>query len=285
MGRLTRTLTRTLLAIGIAVSCAFVPGSEALAKRQSQKAQRSEAVRFPVSLQPPSIAAWMRAFVWEVVDLRGWSRFFVDTSAPRLALGQSVGMPYRGALVGAIELPDHHAYHRRHPKRVYATSSTVEHLQAVIASVHENHPHLHRLAVGDLSAKQGGKLGGHRSHQSGRDVDLGFYFRERPWIYPYKFAEPTARNLHFRATWNLIKALADTADAPDGVDYILLDYGVQRLLYIWVMQQDDLRDDVERILQYPRGSRAEVGIVRHYPKHANHLHVRFKCPPKDMLCV
>ncbi len=31
------------------------------------------------------------------------------------------------------------------------------------------------LFVGDMSAKKGGYLPGHNSHQSGRDADVGFY--------------------------------------------------------------------------------------------------------------
>ncbi len=34
------------------------------------------------------------------------------------------------------------------------------------------------LLVGDLSAEPGGPLSGHRSHQSGRDADVGFYVRD-----------------------------------------------------------------------------------------------------------
>jgi murein endopeptidase len=286
-GRPSRILSRAVMAVGVVALLGLAPAGDASAKRRGAKTHAFERVRWPASLSSPSLAAWVRSFIWEFVHLKGWSSIFTSTSeaGSALGLGQSVGKPYRGTLVGAVALPEHHAYHRRHPKRIYGTTSTVRHLQTAIETVHETFPNLHRLAVGDLSAREGGKLGGHRSHQSGRDVDLGFYFRQRPWIYPFKFAQPTARNLHFRATWALIKALADTSDEPDGVDYILLDYDVQRLLYIWAMQQDDLRDDVERILQYPRGRMREVGIVRHFPKHANHLHVRFKCPPQDMLCI
>ena len=287
--RPTRLRSRVLLATGFAAALAVAPSAEVSAGRQGERAKTIERVRWPASLQPPSFASWVRSALWELVDVKGWSRFFVETSeglGVRLAVGQSVGKPYSGALVAGAEFPDHDAWHRRHPKRIYATSSTVEHVRRAIETVHVQYPNLHRLSVGDLSARHGGKLGGHRSHQSGRDVDLGFYFRERPFVYPFKFAEATARNLNFRATWALIKALADTSDEPDGVDYILLDYSVQKLLYIWGMQQDAaLREEMERILQYPRGRQAEVGIVRHYPKHANHLHVRFKCPPQDMLCV
>lgn len=34
------------------------------------------------------------------------------------------------------------------------------------------------LAVGDISSANGGQLGGHASHQTGRDVDIGFYMTE-----------------------------------------------------------------------------------------------------------
>ncbi|MCM2303565.1 MAG: penicillin-insensitive murein endopeptidase [Elusimicrobia bacterium] len=34
------------------------------------------------------------------------------------------------------------------------------------------------LAVGDISSASGGQLGGHASHQTGRDVDIGFYMTE-----------------------------------------------------------------------------------------------------------
>jgi penicillin-insensitive murein endopeptidase len=45
------------------------------------------------------------------------------------------------------------------------------------------------LTVGDLSAREGGPLPGHHSHQSGRDVDLGFYTRNDRgrYVVPDKF--------------------------------------------------------------------------------------------------
>ena len=33
---------------------------------------------------------------------------------------------------------------------------------------------------------------------------------------------------------------------------------------------------VAALLQYPRGKDKQVGLVRHWPNHADHLHVRFK---------
>ena len=41
------------------------------------------------------------------------------------------------------------------------------------AAVRARFPTVHTLAIGDLSVKQGGAITQHRSHQSGRDVDIG----------------------------------------------------------------------------------------------------------------
>ncbi|NJL71575.1 MAG: hypothetical protein HC888_08140, partial [Candidatus Competibacteraceae bacterium] len=38
------------------------------------------------------------------------------------------------------------------------------------------------------------------------------------------------------------------------------------------------------VFQYPDGEFAKHGLVRHEPKHADHLHVRFACVPDDAHC-
>ena len=35
-------------------------------------------------------------------------------------------------------------------------------------------------------------------------------------------------------------------------------------------------EDLEHLFQYPRGKDVPVGLIRHWPNHANHVHVRFK---------
>jgi murein endopeptidase len=160
----------------------------------------------------------------------------------------------------------------------------VSHIQASIEHVRQRFPRVHRVAVGDLSAKFGGLLSGHFSHQSGRDVDLGLYYRKRPLEYPQRFTRASGDNLHFRATWALLEALAATISDPEGVEWILLDYRVQRTLYSWLQRHGVNREALGRMFQYPHGPDAKVGLVRHFPGHDNHLHVRFKCPATDQYC-
>jgi murein endopeptidase len=208
-----------------------------------------------------------------------------DDAAPDVgAMGQSVGSARGGALYGGTRLPPGDGYFIRHPNRVYGTSGTVRHLVAAIEASRSGFSRLHRLSVGDLSGEVGGLLPGHLSHQSGRDVDLGLYYRERPPNYPKQFAVATRENLHMRATWALLEALCATADEPEGVEWILLDYRVQRILFEFARARRISASTLERVFQYPRGPTAEVGIVRHFPGHEDHVHVRFKCSTADVYC-
>jgi murein endopeptidase len=160
----------------------------------------------------------------------------------------------------------------------------VAHLRNAILAVRGDHPRLHTLAIGDLSAQTGGSITEHRSHQSGRDVDVGFFYKRKPAVYPAEFARATAANLNRAATWDLLVAFARTADDNDGVQAIFLDYDVQGLLFDWALDRGVDEGYLDRLFQYPDGKHGGSGLVRHEPHHDDHFHVRFKCPPRDQTC-
>jgi murein endopeptidase len=134
---------------------------------------------------------------------------------------------------------------------------------------------VHTLAIGDLSARRGGKIADHQSHQSGLDVDVGFYFHHVPDGYPDRFVAANA-DLDLAATWALLTAFIRTADLDTGVQTIFLDYDVQARLHAYARQRGTPDADLAMIFQYPRGKDALAGLVRHWPSHADHMHVRFK---------
>ena len=204
---------------------------------------------------------------------RKWSTS--DTPEP----SESVGEPWNGALFGGEAMPSGEGYEIRRPNRSYGAPYVIEHLRDVIAEVRALYPNVHTLAIGDLSAKQGGKLGGHLSHQSGLDVDVGLYFKHLPKGYPDAFA-PASDDLDLEATWALLTALGRTADLDTGVHMIFFDYEAQGRLYRWAKAHGTPAEDLDFLLQYPRGKDATEGLVRHWPHHADHFHVRFK-PKRD----
>jgi hypothetical protein len=179
-----------------------------------------------------------------------------------------------GVTIGE-RLPGDEGYRIRRPTRAYGASHVIDHLRSAVAVVRALYPDVHTLAIGDLSAEHGGKLDNHVSHQTGLDVDVGFFFKRVPAGYPDRFA-PADANLDLEATWALVTAFARTAPLDDGVSIIFLDYAVQRRLYDWAHKRGTPTEDLEALLQYPRGKDSYSGLIRHWPNHADHLHVRFK---------
>ncbi|HEY4175955.1 MAG TPA: penicillin-insensitive murein endopeptidase [Kofleriaceae bacterium] len=186
----------------------------------------------------------------------------------------SLGQPWNGRLENGEHLPaDDDAYKIRRPNHAWGAENVVTHLRAAIASVRALHD-VHVLAIGDLSAKEGGKLSEHHSHQSGLDVDVGFYFTKVPDGYPDAFA-PASNDLDLEATWALLAAFVRTTESPDGVQMIFLDYAVQKRLYDYAESRGTPAETLSTIFQYPRGKDTLAGIVRHWPNHTDHFHVRF----------
>jgi hypothetical protein len=185
--------------------------------------------------------------------------------------------PWRGKLRNAERLPSGDGYRIRRPHRAYGAPHVVEHLQRAIAIVRALYPDIHTLAIGDISAEHGGKLANHQSHQTGVDVDVGFYFHVMPEGYPDRFVAANS-DLDLEATWALLTAFSRTTHLDDGVQMIFLDYDVQARLHAWARKRGTPDDQLAQLLQYPRGSESLSGLVRHWPNHADHLHVRFKSP-------
>jgi hypothetical protein len=201
-----------------------------------------------------------------------------------LARGQSVGAPWAGRLQHPAQLPPGDGYHIRRPGRSFGTAATVELIERAIGETLEVFPDAHVLAIGDLSAESGGPISEHRSHQSGRDVDIGLLYREQPAGYPAGFVHADADNLDCAATFKLIESFLASASEDGGAQMIFLDFEVQGILYAWALDHGVSERRLERIFQYPHGRGSGAGLVRHEPNHDNHLHVRFQCPNDDSAC-
>lgn len=177
--------------------------------------------------------------------------------------------------VAGERLPSGDGYRIRRPHRAFGEPHVIEHLRGTIATVRALYPGVHTLAIGDLSARGGGKIADHLSHRSGLDVDLGFFFHEVPEGYPDRFVAANDQ-LDLEATWALLTGFARTSHLPDGVSMIFLDEGIQERLHRWARKRGVPDEQLAQILQYPRPRDSHAGLVRHWPNHADHMHVRFR---------
>lgn len=198
--------------------------------------------------------------------------------------GQSIGAPWSGTLRAASRFRELAGTHIRRPPRTYATRTTIEYTRRAIEETLEQFPESHVFAIGDFSQKGGGWISEHHSHQSGRDVDLGLFYKDVPDGYPDNFVTADEDTLDARRMWTLIAKLASTRNDDGGVLMMFLDFEVQGVIYHWAQEHGVGDDKLERIFQFPHGRGASAGLVRHEPNHGNHLHVRFRCADEDVAC-
>lgn len=178
----------------------------------------------------------------------------------------SIGQPTRGALWGGVELlqSDDIARSGGNP---WGTELVVRSIERAVRQVRRCHPDTPKLSVGDISREQGGWLLPHRSHQSGLDADLGYYYTTGPaW-----FVQATADNLDVVRTWALVRALLDGGD----VELIFMDRRVQRLLR---EHADTLVDERGRLDDLFESENKKDTVIRHASGHGGHFHVRFRDP-------
>lgn len=194
----------------------------------------------------------------------------------RVGMSRSVGRPNAGRLERGVQVRSFPGVVVVNPDQCWATDETAALLAVAIEETRRAFPDAHDLVLGDISNRDGGPIAPHRSHQSGRDVDLGFYYRGKP---PGRmFIPATPANFDVERTWYLIETMLLT----ERVQYIFIDNSVQRMLYEHVRQIYPPKR-LESWFQYPRGPRAKA-IIRHVPGHRDHLHVRFKCADGDDAC-
>jgi penicillin-insensitive murein endopeptidase len=145
-----------------------------------------------------------------------------------------------------------------------------------------------RLLVGDLSREVGGPLSGHKSHQSGRDADVGFFVLDAD-------DKPTNSK-------RLI-AFDKNGKARDGSGQQFDDYRNWLLVQLWLKDERARLQYVfvashlrKRLLDFARRRPAfrkyvqPASVLLRQPQnalpHDDHFHVRIHCPDDQAsLCV
>jgi len=210
--------------------------------------------------------------------IRAGQSLLVYTEQPE-SLSESVGAPDHGRLAQGVQVPPHAGYEIRDPDAAWGTRETVGALVDGFAAVLRAHPDAPRVRLHDVSSHEGGFMSGHRSHQSGRDVDLSYYQR-RCGERPCPFGRVSAGFMDATLQWTLLEHWLREGH----VDAIFIDHELQAPLYNEARSRGATRAELHRWFQYPRDTDFPLGTIRHYPKHDDHLHVRFSCHRSDPEC-
>jgi penicillin-insensitive murein endopeptidase len=200
----------------------------------------------------------------------------------------SVGLPHQGVLTDSAELPlSGPGYRRYRPfgTRNYGTPQLVSAVIRAGQAVQRELPNSPPLVVGDLSARWGGKVSGHSSHRTGRDVDLLFFatnLEAIPVTSPgfihfgadglSRLSSGTYVALDVHRNWLVARALL--TDPTIDVQWLFVSRDVEAFLidHARALGEDStLVLKAERVLHQPRDS----------ANHDDHFHVRIACAPDE----
>ena len=206
-------------------------------------------------------------------ELRIWARRDDPPSV-------SIGRPDAGSLLHGIVIPPHPGYVLRDAARAFVTREVADELATGFDAVRSRFADAPRVEIRDASLERGGRMREHRSHQSGRDVDLVYYRARcrtgtcgRHWMTP--------ELLDAELQWTLL----ETWIRRDTVEYVFVDHDLQQPLYEAARESGATRAELAAWFQWPRGPQVRAGLIRHVPRHVEHLHVRFACAARNGACV
>ena len=207
-----------------------------------------------------------------------------------LRFGRSLGSPTEGRLVGGMHLEEA-AYLRVSPADTagdvrWGLEPLVTMIERAARSVHRQFPDT-ITSVGHLSREGGGEIERHRSHESGRDADVGFYIRTatgRPLLathfVPFR---PDGSAVGWPGAyfddaknWALVAALVGDGEAHVTHLFVAAPLRARLLAYADRMgAPPGVRMRAAEVMQQPHGALP----------HDDHFHVRIGCPPRMSGCV
>jgi len=202
------------------------------------------------------------------------------------ARSRSVGYPWNGRLRSGVRLREGERV-RYQPEVAerdhhFGTWQLVQLIERAAERVDQRLPGA-KLTVGEISARRGGHIDGHRSHQNGRDVDIGFYMTNaqgEPFD-AYAFADfgadgqgrgpNTMLRFDDARNWELVGKLVADGDAR--VQHIFVARSLERRL----LREARRRGAPSVLISRARRVMSQPG---HHP-HRNHFHVRIYCNPHE----
>jgi penicillin-insensitive murein endopeptidase len=166
--------------------------------------------------------------------------------------------------------------------RAHGTLDLISIVMAASKEIHRDFPAVERVQIGDMTDKDGGQQGGHFSHQNGLDADIVFFRKDRREMDPGVQGRTTTgfdeqfvvkgkltQNFDIDANWKFIYHLF----ASRSIDRIFVDRNIKKAFCDYASAKG-MRQEWKEILRK----------LRHENNHADHMHIRLKCPDNSTKC-
>lgn len=202
----------------------------------------------------------------------GWSTVAYPLSGPP----QVIGSYAAGCIAGAEALPlvsEGYQVMRPSRNRYYGHPLLVAFVERLGRQAAARGA---RLLIGDLGQPRGGPMpNGHRSHQSGLDVDVWFLQQPRARILSRGETEQIDMPTMVRAEEGALNASRWSPRYRDTLKLAAQSPEVERIFVNAIIKQ---------ALCYSETDRSWLGKVRPWWGHDAHFHVRLACPPDSGQC-
>lgn len=224
-------------------------------------------VRFTLLLSLLSLAVALPARAGN-----GWSTVAYPLSGPP----QVIGSHTAGCIAGAAALPlvgDGYQVMRASRNRYYGHPLLVAFVERLGRQAAARGG---RLLIGDLGQPRGGPMpNGHRSHQSGLDVDVWFLQQPRERLLSRSETEEIDMPSMVRAAEGTLNPTRWSPRYRDMLKLAALSPEVDRVFVNAIIKQ---------ALCYSETDRSWLDKVRPWWGHDAHFHVRLACPPDSGQC-
>lgn len=224
-------------------------------------------VRFTILLSLLSLAVALPARAGN-----GWSTVAYPLSGPP----QVIGSHTAGCIAGAAALPlvgDGYQVMRASRNRYYGHPLLVAFVERLGRQAAARGG---RLLIGDLGQPRGGPMpNGHRSHQSGLDVDVWFLQQPRERLLSRSETEEIDMPSMVRAAEGTLNPTRWSPRYRDMLKLAALSPEVDRVFVNAIIKQ---------ALCYSETDRSWLDKVRPWWGHDAHFHVRLACPPDSGQC-
>lgn len=206
-----------------------------------------------------------------------WSRVTQPTKTGDVA--RSIGTYTAGCLRGAVSLPENgtgYQLMRLSRNRVYGHPDLINFIKHIGQAAALQQWGV--LLIGDLGQPRGGPtLTGHRSHQTGLDVDIWYLLSDVAAMRSLRFDE--------RETWSAPSVLFHKSDQINPAQW--------SIAHGQLLEAAARSPEVERIFVHPGVKRQLctrktahdwLNKIRPWWGHDDHFHVRLKCPLNNPDC-
>lgn len=163
--------------------------------------------------------------------------------------------------------------------RAWVTTHTRNVIEQVAAGLFQAFPARDAIQVGDTSARNGGPISGHASHQNGLDTDIGYLRVDQTTQDPMalsgfevKFVDDAggvSPNFDRERNWAFVKLMVATGK----IDRFFVNPAIKAEFCRAAKAKGEFSEDS-----------LPLRLLRPWKGHDGHIHVRYRCPEGVALC-